>query len=74
MELLAGMEAIWSEVREVWEDVEGREAEELEVEALIRRELEAVEGSEEDDPGIVSPPVGGAGGEAEEVGPVRLEV
>ena len=68
------MEAVWGEVGEVREDAEGREAEELEVEALVRRELEAVEGSEEDDPGVVPAPIGGAGGEAQQVGPVGLQV
>ena len=41
---------------------------------MVRGELEAVEGREEEDAGVVPAPVGGAGGEAEQVRPVGLQV
>ena len=57
MKLLTGVEAVWSEVGEIREETERREAQQAEVEAAVRGELEVVEGGEEDQPGIVPAPV-----------------
>ena len=57
MKLLTGVETVRGEVGEVWEETERREAQEAEVEAAVRREVEAVEGGEEEDPGVVPAPV-----------------
>ena len=74
MKLLAGVKAVRREVGEIREETERRETKEPEVEAAVRRELEAVEGGEEEDPGIVPAPVLAGRGETEQLGPVGLEV
>ena len=74
MKLLTGVETVRGEVGEVREETERREAKEAEVEAAVRREVEAVEGGEKEDPGVVPASVLTGRGETEQLRSVGPEV